>query len=101
MIIGPTKKYKRNTSNTILKNNNNKRDFFFLGSFHVKCGINRSEMLKIKFQIFMRLIFFLENMNAQLKIDVLTFLVKKLEPPEIAFYLLHFPTFLTVVFNAN
>ena len=62
-------------------------------------------MLKNKFQIFMRLIFFMENMNqcapSVKKIGTLTFLVKKLGLPEIASYLLHFPTFLAVVFNAK
>ena len=32
-------------------------------SCQTQCGIYRSEMLKNNFQIFMRVIFFMENMN--------------------------------------
>ena len=55
-------------------------------SFHVKCGIYRSETLK---QIFMRLIFFLESIN-----QCATSVNKYWHG-----YLLHFPSFLAVVFT--
>ena len=62
-------------------------------------------MLKNKFQIFTSLIFFLEKMNQSApsvkKLSCYIFCVKKLELPEIACNLLHFPTFLAVVFNAK
>ena len=65
--------------------------------------IYKSEMIKNELQIFMRLIILLESMNqcatSVNKIGTLTFLVKQLELPEIACYLLQFLFLLAAVFN--